>query len=82
MEEPKSGVEIFRDAHCIPHIYGETRCRRRCTAQAGSPTRTAACCSKRGLGPAFVAALSPPGLNAFELLLTGRSFKPSAQAEA
>ncbi len=34
-----------------------------------------------GLGPANVAALSPPGLNAFELLLTGRSFTPSKEAE-
>ena len=36
---------------------------------------------KFGLGPAFVAALSLPGLNAFELLLTQRSFKPSVEAE-
>ncbi len=34
-----------------------------------------------GLGPAFVAALSPPGLNAFELLLTQRSFTPSKAGE-
>ena len=33
-----------------------------------------------GLGPAFAAALSIPGINAFELLLTDRSFTPSAQA--
>ena len=32
-----------------------------------------------GLGPAFVAALSVPGLNPFEMLLTGRIFVPSTE---
>jgi acyl-homoserine lactone acylase PvdQ len=35
-----------------------------------------------GLGPAYAAALSIPGVSSFELLLTARSFKPSAQAIA
>ena len=74
------GLEIIRDKHYIPHIFGETRE----DAMFGSgwvAAKDRGLLLKLGLGPAYVAALSVPGLNAFELLLTGRSFKPSLQAE-
>ena len=71
-----AGLEIVRDKHYIPHIFGETRA----DAMYGSgwvAAKDRGLLLKLGLGPAFVAALSVPGLNAFELLLTGRSFTPS-----
>ena len=51
-----------------------------CSAQAGWRRRIAACCCDSASGRRIAAALSVPGVNAFELLLTGRSFTPSAQA--
>ncbi len=80
VEKPKLGLEIDRDSHYLPHIFGETRG----NAMYGSgwvAAKDRGLLLKLGLGPAFVAALSVPGLNAFELLLTNRSFAPSTQAE-
>ena len=80
LEEPKPGVEIIRDTSDIPHIFGETRS----DVMYGSgwvANKDRGLLLEFGLGPAFVAALSPPGLNAFELLLTQRSFTPSKEAE-
>ena len=80
LEEPQPGVEILRDAHYIPHIYGTTRG----DAMFGSgwvAAKDRGLLLKLGLGPAYVAALSIPGLNAFELLLSARSFKPSLAAQ-
>jgi hypothetical protein len=80
LEEPKPGVEIIRDTSDIPHIFGETRS----DVMYGSgwvANKDRSLLLQFGLGPAFVAALSPPGLNAFELLLTQRSFTPSKEAE-
>ncbi len=79
-EKPKPGLEIVRDSHDIPHIFGETRA----DVMFGSGWAAAkdrGLLLKLGLGPAFVAALSVPGLNAFELLLTNRAFTPSKEAE-
>ena len=73
-------MEIVRDEHFIPHIYGETRA----DVMYGSgwvANKDRGLLLGSGLGPAFVAALSPPGLNAFELLLTQRSFTPSKEGE-
>ncbi|HYB23267.1 MAG TPA: penicillin acylase family protein [Solirubrobacteraceae bacterium] len=75
----RPGVEIWRDKDDIPHIFGATRG----DVMYGSGWAAAqdrGLLLELGLGPAYVAAISPPGLNAFELLLTGRSFTPSAQA--
>ena len=75
----RAGLEIWRDSHDIPHIFGATRG----DVMYGSgwvAAQDRGLLLKLGLGPAYVAALSVPGLNAFELLLNGRSFTPSAQA--
>jgi acyl-homoserine lactone acylase PvdQ len=77
----RAGVEIWRDQHDIPHIFGATRG----DVMYGSGWAAAqdrGLLLKLGLGPAFAAALSIPGVNAFELLLSARSFTPSAQAVA
>ncbi len=77
----RPGLEIWRDKHDIPHIYGATRG----DVMYGSgwvAAQDRGLLLQLGLGPAFVAAMSVPGLNAFELLLQDRSFKPSAQAIA
>jgi acyl-homoserine lactone acylase PvdQ len=75
----RTGLEIVRDSHDIPHIYGETRA----DVMFGSGWVAAedrGLLLQLGLGPAYAAALSVPGINAFELLLTQRSFRPSAEA--
>jgi acyl-homoserine lactone acylase PvdQ len=77
----RPGVEIWRDSHDIPHIFGATRG----DVMYGSgwvAAQDRGLLLQLGLGPAYVAAMSVPGLSAFELLLTDRSFKPSAQAVA
>ena len=75
----RAGVEIWRDKYDIPHIFGATRG----DVMFGSgwvAAQDRGLLLKLGLGPAFAAALGIPGVNAFELLLEGRSFAPSAQA--
>jgi acyl-homoserine lactone acylase PvdQ len=80
-ETPKSGLEIVRDKHDIPHIYGATRG----DVMYGSgwvAAKDRGLLLSLGLGPAYVAAVGVPGINAFGLLLHTRSFKPSAEAIA
>lgn len=75
----RAGVEIWRDSYDIPHIFGATRG----DVMYGSgwvAAQDRGLLLALGLGPAYAAALSIPSVNAFELLLTGRSFTPSAQA--
>jgi acyl-homoserine lactone acylase PvdQ len=75
----RAGLEIWIDKNDIPHIFGATRG----DVMFGSGWVAAqyrGLLLQLGLGPAFAAALSIPGVNAFELLLNARSFKPSAQA--
>lgn len=79
VENPEPGLEIVRDKHDIPHITGATRGE----AMFGSgwvAAKDRGLLLQLGLGPAYTAALSIPGINAFGLLLTERSFKPSAEA--
>ncbi len=76
---PEPGLEIVRDKHDIPHIYGTTRA----AVMFGSgwvAGKDRTLLLELGLGPSYAAALSIPGVNAFELLLTERSFTPSAEA--
>jgi acyl-homoserine lactone acylase PvdQ len=76
---PIAGLEIVRDKHDVPHIYGTTRA----AAMYGSgwvAVEDRGLLLKLGLGPAYAAALSIPGVNPFGLLLANRSFKPSAEA--
>jgi acyl-homoserine lactone acylase PvdQ len=77
-ESPKEGVEIQRDKNDIPHIFGATRS----DVMFGSGYAAAedrGLLLALGLGPAYAAAIGVPGINPFELLLTGRSFTPSVQ---
>ncbi len=74
-----SGLQIVFDKHDVPHITGATRG----DVMYGSGWVAAeqrGALLLEGIGPAYVAALGVPGFNAFELLLKGRSFTPSAEA--
>jgi acyl-homoserine lactone acylase PvdQ len=80
-ESPRAGVKITRDAFGVAHVSGTTEA----NVAYGAGWVTAA---DRGLllqlirGPARVAALDVPGLDPLALALTGKSFVPSAEAEA
>jgi acyl-homoserine lactone acylase PvdQ len=80
-EAPRKGVTIYRDAFGVAHVNGKTEA----DVAYGAGWVTAA---DRGLllqlirGPARVAALDVPGLDPLRLALTGKSFVPSAEAEA
>ena len=80
-ERPRAGVTIVRDSFGVAHVMGKTEA----DVAYGAGWVTAA---DRGLllqlirGPARVAALDVPGLSAIALALTGRTFVPSADAEA
>jgi acyl-homoserine lactone acylase PvdQ len=73
------GLVIKRDEHNIPHIYGATRDQ----VMFGSgwvAAKDRGLLLKQAVGPSFAATLDIPGVNPFELLLTGREFTPTAQA--
>ncbi len=77
-EEPEPGLVIQRDKNGIPHVFGQTRDE----VMFGSgyiAAQDRGLILALGLGPAYAATLDIPGINPFELLLTGRSFTPSAQ---
>jgi Penicillin amidase len=74
----RPGLQILRDRNDIPHIYGRTRD----DVMFGSGWVAAedrGLLLLEGLGPAYAATLDVPGLNAFSLLTSARSFTPSAQ---
>ncbi len=74
------GLRILRDAYGIAHIRGKTRA----ALMFGSGWVTAEDRSfllQLGRGPARVAVADVPGINAFGLVTSGRSFVPSAAAE-
>ncbi len=75
----RPGLQILRDSHDIPHIYGRTRD----DVMFGSGWVAAedrGLLLLEGLGPAYLATLDVPGIDPFGTLLTGRGFTPSAQA--
>ncbi len=80
-ERPRAGVTIVRDSFGVAHVSGKTEV----DVAFGAGWVTAA---DRGLllqlirGPARVAALDVPGLDPLALALSGRTFIPSAEAEA
>jgi acyl-homoserine lactone acylase PvdQ len=80
-ERPRLGLTIVRDSFGVAHVTGRTEA----DVAFGAGWVTAA---DRGLllqlirGPARVAALDVPGLDPLALALTGRTFVPSADAEA
>ncbi|HEU0247308.1 MAG TPA: penicillin acylase family protein [Gaiellaceae bacterium] len=80
-ERPRRGLTIVRDRFGVAHVTGKTEA----DVAYGSGWVTAA---DRGLllqlirGPARVSALDVPGLDPLALALSGKSFVPSAEAEA
>ena len=80
-ERPRAGVTIVRDSFGVAHVTGKTEA----DVAFGAGWVTAA---DRGLllqlirGPARVAALDVPGVDPLALALSGRTFVPSAEAEA
>ena len=76
----RKGLKIVRDKWDVAHITGKTRA----DVMFGSGFVTA---EDRNLlmqlvrGPSRIAALDVPGLDAFSLALSGRTFIPSRQAE-
>ena len=80
-ESPRPGVKITRDSFGVAHVTGKTQA----DVAYGAGWVTAA---DRGLllqlirGPARIAALDVPGLDPLALALLGKSFVPSAEAEA
>ena len=80
VERPRRGVTITRDRWGVPHVKGVTAT----DVAFGAGWATAA---DRQLimellrGPGRIAALDVPGIDAFALALSGRTFRPSAQTE-
>ena len=80
-ERPRAGVTIVRDRFGVAHVTGKSE--RDVAFGAGWVTA-----ADRGLllqlirGPARIAALDVPGLDPLALALSGRTFVPSAEAEA
>ena len=80
-ESPRRGLRITRDAFGVAHVTGKTEA----DVAYGAGWVTAA---DRGVllqlirGPARIAALDVPGLDPLALALSGKSFVPSAEAEA
>ena len=75
----RPGLQILRDSHDIAHVYGRTRD----DVMFGSGWVAAedrGLLLLEGLGPAYLATLDVPGINAFSLVTSARSFTPSAQA--
>jgi acyl-homoserine lactone acylase PvdQ len=78
-EFPEPGLVIKRDKNDIPHVFGQTRAE----VMFGSGWIAAedrGLLLALGLGPGYAASVDIPGINPFELLLTGRSFTPSEQS--
>ena len=77
---PRPGLRLVRDSFGVPHIFGAQRA----DVMYGAGWAAA---HDRGLllevirGPARVAALDVPGLDAFGLASSLRQFEPSAQTE-
>jgi acyl-homoserine lactone acylase PvdQ len=80
VQRPRAGVRIVRDRWGVPHVYGRTRA----DVEFGAGWATA---EDRGLllqllrNAGRIAALDVPGIDAFSFALSGRGYRPSAQAE-
>jgi acyl-homoserine lactone acylase PvdQ len=76
----RAGLTILRDRYGIPHIRAKTRS----ALFFGSGWVSAedrSLLMQLGRGPARLAVVDVPGVNAFSLVTSGRSFVPSAAAE-
>jgi acyl-homoserine lactone acylase PvdQ len=74
----RPGLRLLRDRYDVPHIYGRTRD----DVMFGSGWVAAedrGLLLQFGVGPAYAATLDIPGLNAFSLVTSARTFTPSAQ---
>ena len=74
----RAGLMILRDRYDVPHIFGRTRD----DVMFGSGWVAAedrGLLLQFGVGPAYAAALDIPGIDAFSLVTSARSFTPSAQ---
>ncbi len=81
VERPRAGIVILRDSHDIPHVYGKTRAD--VMFGAGyAEYEDRSLLMNEGRGPARAAVLDIPGVNAFGLVTSLRSFTASPQAEA
>jgi len=80
VETPGRGVTIKRDSFDVPHVFGKTE------ADVFYGAGYAAA-EDRGIlmelarYPGRLACLDAPGFNAFAVALSGKQFRPSAQAE-
>lgn len=75
----RAGLKILRDRFDVPHIYGRTRA----DVAFGAgwvAAQDRGLLLQLGLGPAYAATLDIPGVNAFALVTSGRSFTPSPYA--
>jgi acyl-homoserine lactone acylase PvdQ len=77
---PRAGLTIKRDAWGVAHIYGDTK-RDAYWGVGWVAAKDRALLATLGRGAARAAAADVPGLNAFGLVTSGRTFTPSAQAE-
>lgn len=77
----RPGLAIERDTAGVAHITGRTRAD--VTFGMGwVAMQDRGLLLRLGLGPAYAATLDIPGINAFGLVTSGRSFTPSGQARA
>ena len=77
----RPGLQVLRDSFDVPHVYGRTRD----DVMFGAGFVTAedrGLLLQEGRGPARLAVLDAPGVDAFSLVVSLRQFIPSAQAEA
>jgi acyl-homoserine lactone acylase PvdQ len=78
---PNKNVRIVRDKWGVPHITGK----KRADVMYGAGFVAAEdrqLLLELGRGPGRLAVLDAPGVDAFRLIVTGRTFVPSAQADA
>lgn len=78
---PRAGVEILYDEFGIAHVTGETR-EDMAYGAGWVAARDRGLLLELGRGPARAAVADVPGLDAFDLVVSGRSFVPSEEVEA
>ncbi len=81
VERPRKGVTITRDRWGVPHVKGAT------AEDVAFGAGWATASDRRLLmelfrGPGRIAALDAPGVDPLAFALSGRTFRPSARAEA
>jgi hypothetical protein len=77
----RPGLRLVRDRYDVAHVFGRTRA----DVMFGSGYVAAEdrhLLLDQGRGPARLAAINPPGVDAFGLITSLRTFVPSAQADA